>query len=247
MFLRFNPLLLAVALCAGWFSAGSDASVVMIGTRVIYNAGARDKTIQLTNNDDQPNLVQVWVDSGNPDSTPDNADAPFVATPQVFRMEPHVGQMVRLMFTGAELPQDRETVFYLNFKQVPAIKAKDADANRLVLMFGNRLKLFYRPKGLAGSPDDLPKKLTLTVHGSGESAYVQLDNPTPYHAVVRSARLKSEAGKDGLLADGVMVAPGASVQWRIPGSLAGANRFASVRLVLVNDYGADVATDIPLQ
>ncbi len=105
----------------------ATARVTLPGSRVIYPAAAGEKKLQFTNGDNVLALIQVWLDSGNKDSTPDNADAPFIATPQIFRVSPHSGQRVRLMFTGKNLPDDRDLLFYLNFLQVPAIKENDND------------------------------------------------------------------------------------------------------------------------
>ncbi|WP_246019963.1 fimbrial biogenesis chaperone [Limnobaculum zhutongyuii] len=79
----------ALLLCALVISQYSHASVIMNGNRIIYPASAKEKTLQFTNQDPHPNLVQIWLDINNPRSTPTTADAPFVATPQVFRMEPN--------------------------------------------------------------------------------------------------------------------------------------------------------------
>lgn len=245
MFLCTKSLLAAAVLSSALLSPLAQASVVMTGTRVIYPGEAREKTIQLTNEDDHPNLVQVWVDKGNARSTVETADAPFVVTPQIFRMEPHVGQMVRLVFTGEGLPQDRESVFYLNFSQIPAIKAKDQDANKLVLMFGNRLKLFYRPKGLPGRPEDLAGQMRFTRVSDSSGQHVQVDNPTAYHAVVRSASLQG-TDKPCTLASAVMVPPLSQARWNLPAGCADAGT-GQLKLVLVNDFGADAASDIQLR
>ena len=238
-YLKYLSTTLALfgALCLGQ----AQASVVMTGTRVIYPATAKEKTLQLTNTDAHPNLVQVWLDKGNPESTVESADAPFVVNPQIFRMEPHAGQMVRLIYTGEGLPQDRESVFYLNFSQVPAIKVRDQDANKLVLMFNSRLKVFYRPKGLAGSPDDLAGQLAFQLR----DGVLQVSNPTGYHAVVRRASLLLD-GRDVPLAESLMVSPHSQTQWR-PRTPLGTPGKARLRLTLVNDYGVDVTRELPLQ
>ena len=105
--------------------------------------------------------MQIWLDINNPKSTPENADAPFVASPQIFRMNPHSGQMVRLSFVGQPLPRDRESLFYLNFLQVPAVRQTDSDKNKLLLVVTNRLKVFYRPAGLAGDANHVIDRLSL--------------------------------------------------------------------------------------
>ena len=101
----FPKALLATALtfsCAPHAVAG----VVIGGTRVIYPAQSREITVQLSNIGDAPSLVQAWIDSGNPEQTAEDADAPFMLTPPIARVEPGRNQALRLMFAGAELPTD---------------------------------------------------------------------------------------------------------------------------------------------
>ena len=99
--------------------AQARASVVVTGTRVIYPGEAREKTVQLSNRDAFPNVVQAWVDIDAPDAPPDQADAPFLVNPAVFRMAPDSGQTLRIVYTGQGLPGDRESLFHLNVLQIP--------------------------------------------------------------------------------------------------------------------------------
>jgi len=210
-------------LLAGITTPAAHASVVLNGTRVIYQAGQHGKTLQLTNEDDHPNLVQVWVDD----------NAPFVLNPPIFRMEPHAGQMVRLRIADMDLPQDRESVFYLNFTQVPALDDAAQEANRLVLLFQSRVKLFYRPKGLAPNVFSCAalrmRRLTETM---------QIENTSAYHLVVMRAELRS-GEKFPVLTKAHMLAPFSETQWDWPASVP-ANGTATLVLTLRNDYGADV-------
>jgi len=240
----FNTLKKSLVLALAVLAIGgapAHASVLMTGTRVIFPADQKEKTLQFTNADDHPNVVQIWLDTGAPDSTIDTADAPFIANPQIFRVEPKAGQMVRLIYTGADLPQDRESVFFLNFTQAPAIKASSQGANKLVLMFSSRLKVFYRPKGLAGSPADLASQLQFRL----ADGQLQVSNPTGYHAVVRQASL-SVGGRQIPLAESAMIAPKSSTHWKI-GRAAGDLSQARLRITLVNDYGVDVVNELPLR
>ncbi|EKN4764153.1 fimbria/pilus periplasmic chaperone, partial [Yersinia enterocolitica] len=123
----------------------ANASVVMSGSRIIYSAGEKEHSIQLTNNDNFPNAVQVWLDSGDAQSTPETGKAPFIVTPPFFRIEANAGQTLRLKYTGSGLPTDRESVFYLNFLQVPPVNKAEKNNKMLVLM-RNRIKVFYRPE-----------------------------------------------------------------------------------------------------
>ena len=235
----------ASLLIGATFASNVLASVVMNGTRVIYPAAAREKALQLTNHDAYPNLVQIWVDKGDPASTPQTADAPFIASPQIFRMNPKAGQMVRLVYTGKDLPQDRESVFFINFMQMPALKASDMEANKLMLTVSSRMKVFYRPQSIAGNPQDIATNMTFTLQGSGSHMSLSAENNSGYHAIVREANLLVN-GKLVNVVKAVMIAPFSKTQWPVAASAANNGR-DQLRLTLVNDYGADVTTDLPLQ
>lgn len=61
-----------------------SASVVITGTRLIYQAQEAEITVTLDNNGVLPVLVQTWVDSGDPNSSPTHSTAPFLLTPPYF-------------------------------------------------------------------------------------------------------------------------------------------------------------------
>lgn len=86
------------------------ASVVLTGTRVIYPGDAKDHSIQLRNRDSFPNVVQLWMDIDNPESTPETADAPFVLLPAIFKVPANGGQTVRMLYT-AQLCHRTENLF----------------------------------------------------------------------------------------------------------------------------------------
>ena len=146
----------------------TQASVVMTGTRIIYPEGTREKVIQLSNKDEHPNLVQLWMDDGDNQSSPSKSDVPFTLTPQIFRMEAQSGQVVRLSYIERHLPKDRESVFYLNFLQIPALKADKQTENKLVLIVNNRIKVFYRPAALKENVDTLGEKVRVTLDDTRE-------------------------------------------------------------------------------
>lgn len=218
----------------------SYASVIMNGNRIIYSASAKEKTLQFTNQDPYPNVVQIWLDTNNPRSNPSTADAPFVATPQVFRMEPNSGQAVRLVFTGSGLPQDRESVFYFNFQQIPSVKSSDKDKNKLLLLVSNRLKVFYRPDSLPGSSDKISDELTFSVKKIQGKTHLVVNNPTAYHASFTQATITT-AGKSVNVPDVTMVAPKSEVSLLIRSSIS-VNRSSILQYKLVNDYGVEIKT-----
>ncbi|MHC8403412.1 fimbrial biogenesis chaperone [Pseudomonas sp. MDT1-17] len=228
------------------FASPAYCSVVLIGTRIIYPASASDKSLQFTSQDAYPSLVQIWVDKGNPQSKPETADAPFVATPQIFRVNSNAGQLVRLVFTGADLPSDRESVFYLNFMQVPALKADQLSSNLLLLAVTSRVKLFYRPLSLKGDADSIASTLKFKLQGSGASARVQVENGSGFHAVIRQASLVG-GGQSIPLVSSVMLSPKSTDSWSIPASTQPLPSGRRLHLTLINDLGADIVSELALE
>uniref|UniRef100_A0A182SE45 Uncharacterized protein n=1 Tax=Anopheles maculatus TaxID=74869 RepID=A0A182SE45_9DIPT len=109
----------------------------------------------MVNKGNTPSLMQIWIDRGKPETQPFDSDAAFVITPPIVRIDPKNGQSVRLMFTGEKLPQDRETLFWFNALEIPPASA-DQDKSSLQIAVRSRLKLFYRPAGLAGDAASAP-------------------------------------------------------------------------------------------
>jgi len=223
--------------CTAW----AQASVVMTGTRVIYPADRDELTLQFHNPDAHPNAVQVWLDAGDHRLMPDEVETPFLVLPQVFRVGSNASQMVRLLLGDASaLPQDRESLFYLNFSQMP-VQKKTASDNQLLMMFTSRVKVFYRPGNIEPTlPADLAWRLRLRWQGST----LHVHNPTPYHVVLRQAESLAN-GKRMELSQGEMIAPFDDAVWHAQKPDA-PGEGVRLRLVLLNDYGADVVVERPV-
>jgi len=213
------------------------ASVVLTGTRVIYPAAASGQTLQLSNADAHPWLVQMWLDAGTQDSAADmlNPEVPFVLSPPIFRVEPESGQAVRVMYIGDKaLPSDRESLFYLNFTQIPALSSAQMEDNRLVLTLKSRVKVFYRPRRL---PEPNIRKLACGLRFHVGEEFLEVENPAAFHAVIRSAEGLLD-GREVALLEGEMLAPFSRQRWPLPAPFTPSAN-AQVRVSLVNDYGAD--------
>ncbi|HAT1676307.1 TPA: molecular chaperone, partial [Raoultella planticola] len=93
-----------------------QAGIVMGGTRVIYQEGKREASISVTNADvHSPYLVQSWIENY---AENDKSKVPFIVTPPLFRLDPEQENVLRINFIGADLPHDRESVFWLNVKSI---------------------------------------------------------------------------------------------------------------------------------
>ena len=74
-----------------------------------------------------------------------------------------------------ELPQDRESLFYFNVREIPPQSNAE---NLLQIALQTKLKLFYRPKSI--SNHDLVRPFR-EVKVSVKDSKIILNNPTPYY------------------------------------------------------------------
>lgn len=233
--MRFWRNVLLTLLSGLTFTAA--ASVVIVGNRIIYPAQNQTVNIQLINRDNFPNVVQVWLDSGDEHSTPKTGRAPFLLTPPMFRMAPHSGQNLRLQFIGAALPQDKEAVFYLNTLQIPPIYHGEETQNQLVVMHRNRIKLFWRPAVLKGSPESMDK----TTQAKIEHSELHVINNSGYFLSILQLALPGT--KKRVITHSVMIAPGDTLSLPLPGESINAK---TLSLSWINDQGSVQHGTIPL-
>jgi len=228
----------------------SFASVVMDGTRVIFDASKNEHELIFTNNDARPYAVQIWLDKSQY-TEPENASAPFVVMPHIFQILPKSKQAARLMFVGENLPQDRESLFFLSFRQVPAFTKQEQQqqdqSNNLFLIFRNTVKVFYRPRSIANAKElagNLPKILNLTAIKLN-NLIISLTNTTGYYISLIDAELSTNNEKYELT-EGINIAPFSTITMSLPNKTKiSAN--AKLILTAVNDYGnhVTVTKDVP--
>ncbi|WP_259567505.1 fimbria/pilus periplasmic chaperone [Enterobacter sichuanensis] len=210
---------LAVLMLMTW---QAHAAIALDRTRVIYDGSKSSMSVTIINqNKSLPYLAQSWVEDANGKKI----DSPLAALPPVQRVEPGAKGQIKIQTTGnlAALPQDHESLFYFNVREIPP---KSTKPNTLQLALQTRVKMFYRPAAVAigrGAENDHMKKLTLTRQGEG----YQITNPTPYYVTVVDAGNLKENFKP------VMVAPKGSAPLGLSLSAAGSHPV----LTLVNDFG----------
>ncbi len=212
------------------------ASVTMLGTRIIYHSDIKEKSLEFTNNGDDPVLVQVWTDKNNPHSTAETADAPFIVMPSIFRIDASAEHTLRLKFTGVELPQDRESLFWLNFLQYPAKKASEQGKNRFTMLVKSRIKILYRPATLHGNANKSLDDLRISLHGKT----IEVNNTSPWHISFISAVTEDGRRQIPVKLPG-MIPPYSTEQWALP---AGAGKTLTIKAI--NDYGGVFRKTYPL-
>jgi chaperone protein EcpD len=231
----------AVLLAAACFTAApASAGVVITGTRVVYPAVKREVTIDIHNPTEKPSLVQAWLDAGDSQAKPGESKVPFVMTPPLFRLDPTKSQSLRLVYTHDPLPQDRESLFWLNVLDIPPRAAVNPDLpNQLDLAFKHRMKVFFRPAGLTGSAADAPARLSWKLLSKdGKLTAIEASNPTAYH--VSLTQLTATVDGHPLTIKADMVDPFASRSFALPDLPTAPSGAVSVEYWFVNDYGGNV-------
>ncbi len=217
-------------LLMGCVVADAAAGVILSGTRVIYPASEREVTLRMQNNGDMPRLVQSWLDDGDSSQTAETSRAPFLLTPPMTRIEPNKGQALRLVYTGEPLPADRESVFWLNVLDVPPRPKADEASNYMQVALRTRIKVFFRPKGLAGDPLGAVDQLQWRLVHDGKGYAVECGNPSAYHVSFAQIWIKGRSPGAGV-GGGGMVAPGTTQRFPVDGD------GDKVVFKVINDYG----------
>lgn len=181
----------------------ANAAVALGATRVIYPANQKQVLLPVTNNDPASvYLIQSWIENAG-----DQKDTQFVITPPLFSMQGKKENTLRIInATNHQLPGDRESLFWVNVKAIPAMEKDQKNENTLQLAIISRIKMFYRPTHLAMAPEEAPAMLRFRRSGSK----LTLINPTPYFITVTNMK----AGNSNL--PNTMVPPKGEVSVDIP-------------------------------
>ncbi|MDI3428487.1 molecular chaperone [Enterobacter sp. V87_3] len=171
-----------VLLSACLFSMMGQASITVGGTRLVYNETENEASLPVSNSQDAvPYLIQSWVEL----SENSKEQVPFIVTPPLFRLDGGHENALRVIYTGEKvLPENRESVFWLNVKSIPSMTR--SDENRLLIAVKTRMKLFFRPAALASEKAD-EAWTQLTFKPNGERLVI--NNPTPFYVSLYSLKV----------------------------------------------------------
>ncbi|HAW3334124.1 TPA: fimbria/pilus periplasmic chaperone [Escherichia coli] len=207
-------------------NVSSNAAVAFLGTTVTSN----DDTLALQSSaagSAQNVGIQILDRTGEVlmiENAGDQKDTQFVITPPLFSMQGKKENTLRIInATNHQLPGDRESLFWVNVKAIPAMEKDQKNENTLQLAIISRIKMFYRPTNLAMAPEEAPAMLRFRRSGSK----LTLINPTPYFITVTNMK----AGNSNL--PNTMVPPKGEVSVDITHAATGDISFQTI-----NDYGA---------
>ena len=218
-----------LALAAGFWLPQVQAGVNVGATRVIYQSKEKEANLSLSNSgeDGVPYLVQSWV---SPYENRDDSADEFIITPPLFRLDAKGQNILRIIATNAQtLPTDKESLFLLNVKAIPAKSAEQSNQNVLQIALKTTIKLFYRPAGLQGSLEDAVKNLQWRAEGGKLTVH----NPSGFNVVVSDLLINNTASK-GMPE---VIKPGSTATTVIP-----LKNSDTLELTYINEYGSTVKT-----
>ncbi len=157
-------------------SAYAAAAVNLSATRVVFEPGKTAASITLSNDAEYPVLVQSWIDDGVPERTPATANSPFIVLPPVFRLAPQAQKSLQLLTSGKTLPQDRESLLWLNVYEIPPT-SPSASSFELTLALRSQIKVLWRPVTVGKLPQNIGDNVRFQKKQNRLSAV----NPTPWN------------------------------------------------------------------
>jgi len=213
-----------MCLIAVLFCNDAQAVVTLAGTRLVFDGQYHEATIDVSNPDRVPVLIQAWVEEPGAG----RVDLPFVLTPALVQIPPQGRQVLRLLYQGLGMPTDRESLLHLYVLEVPR---RSEAPQQLNIAVRQRINVFYRPSGLDGYHADAPQRLLWQRDIQQHGAFT-VRNPTPFHASLLKIRFNGiEISED------LMLEPfsGHSLRWPAPPAQTPAQ--GALTFTALTDYG----------
>lgn len=214
--------------------ANQRSGITLQSTRVIYpQSKSKGVTFTLKNDTQTPYLIQSRVADqilGSPSAKP-AAEVPFIVLPPLKRLDADEQLTLTIRLTKNTLQDDRESVFALQIKAIPAQSDSDKSATsgqvKVMLALQNTLKLFYRPQQLpVYTLDQITDKLRFVKQGD----QLVVSNSGPYYVTFKSLAVGNTAIDANALFE--MVPPFGQLTYPLSTSVSG-----EVHWQLINDYG----------
>lgn len=203
-------------------------------TRVIYSSASSSGTLTLNNTTTQNYMLQTWLETADKKQS---KSIPIQVVPPIMRIDAGKNATLRFIYSGRGLPDDRESLFWINTQEIPPASDKQ---NVLQIAVHSRLKLFYRPKTLNTTLEDEVEKLNWSLHGNKLSV---TNNGPMYISLNKLHTGSSLSERSDIEID--MIAPHSTQEFNLPTS---ARLSGNISFNYVNDYGGTTeVADIPLK
>ena len=204
-----KPIAAVIFCVASAASLNASASIVTGSTRVIFDGSRQAASLSVENSDKVTNPLKK-----------EN----MIITPPLFRLEAGKKASIRIVRSGLPVPEDRESLLWLNVKGIPATDGSEGK-NTMQIAINSKIKLIYRPAALQGqTPESSAEKLKWNLTAKG----LQVNNPTPFYMNFSRIEINHQA-----LSGQYFVAPFSTLSI----SEGVMSPHGKVTWSLINDYG----------
>lgn len=212
----------------------AHAGIVIYGTRIIYPAEKNEVLVQMMNQGERSSLVQSWIDDGDTTLPPEKINVPFLLTPPVAKVAANSGQQLKIKKMPNVLPDNKESLFFLNVLDIPPNNPDSTGKNVLKFAMQNRIKLFYRPKGIAPVNKSTFQKLSMKRSGSIYSIKNDAANwITVTEVKANNVKINNES---------IMLAPLSSADVALKNT--NANNY---KITIIDDHGNYISDNVSLK
>jgi len=211
----------------------AHAGIVLSATRVIYPEQDKEATLSVHNNNKSEILLQSWIETAEEGEE----GSSFAIVPPLTRVSGGGRQTVRVIHSGAPMPVDRESMFWLNIQEIPQVAEHES---ALQIGIRQRIKLFYRPRALKSDPVEAPSQLRWNLQEQGKLHVV---NPGPYHVTLVNIEVSDRAA-NATKEKNVMLSPGQAAHFALQG--VAKDGAALLKFSSINDHGALVPYQVNL-
>ncbi|MNJ41351.1 Chaperone protein FimC precursor [compost metagenome] len=209
-------------------AADAQAFLKIEGTRLIYSGKDREASIGVINQSQQDVLVQSWITNAY---GIDHGDVPFAVVQPLVQLGSQERHLLRVLYSGQGLPDDRESMVWLNVMEIPR---KSDQENGVQLAIRQRIKLFYRPSALQGSSSESVQQLNWKTR---QGAKIEVGNPGAFHVSLVHLEVVSDKRKT-LLSDYLFLRPGETRLIEAPSSILESG--SQITFTEINDGGLQV-------
>lgn len=210
----FSIALMALVQGMSFAHASEPVGVSLEATRVVIENGANEGHLGVVNSLQVPVLVHSSFENISGEKS--NA---FMAIPPLFKLDEKRTSRLRIVKT-ADLPQDKESVFYINVVSIPS--STNSSGSKLNIGLGQRIKVFYRPKDLVGDCQYAAQHLDW----SYSKGVLRVHNPTQLSVSMIDFEVQGKQSKTSMLL------PGQQAQWSIK-----AQKLERLSFRYIDEYG----------
>lgn len=218
-------LLISSAFLAAFPIVGNAAGgLALSDTRLIVKDGRTSVAIVMSNTTSIPFLTKAWIEDDQGNKTEDV----MVVPPVVLSVPNKFVRFQVSILNPQNLPQDRESIFYLHTHSTPG---NGNPNNALNVSYNSVLKVFYRPKGLDGSMTQAIESLQWTL----KDGVLTAKNDSNFNLSIVTIALN----KTYKQLSGFVIPPHESAEFQVTEKYP---KQVTVRWAAMDDYGSPLIT-----